>query len=225
MKIGLWLLSAIVVFFSNQAFTATWLFTGNITSIDTGLVTNMHTGDTFTVRVDFDPNTNDLYEFNPPRSQEELRGRYEAEWITLTSANFQATNLGPVNYAPDIIVSDNFNQSGWDELAINSGLQRHNSIQQGDRDLVSITLGLRDTDATVFGSDRLPLPLPNFSEFELNEFSMLFSNDYTAGIVAFDAKWVSGSITSISEVPIPATAWFFGSALLGLLGKKRFAKM
>jgi hypothetical protein len=180
----------------------------------------METRDIFTVKVDFDPSTPDLYEFDPPRTQDDNRGRYEADWITFSSDSFLATNL----YAPDILVSDDFNQSGWDEIAVNSGLQRHNSIQQGDRDLVAISFGLRDADATVFASDQLPSSLPSLGEFEFIEFSMLFSNDYTAGIVAFDAKWVHGSIIGMSEVPIPAAAYLFGSALLGLCMVKRKPK-
>jgi hypothetical protein len=49
--------------------------------------------------------------------------------------------------------------------------------------------------------------------------SWFSSNQYGFDYVSFDGS-VSGNVT-VSAVPVPATAWLFGSGLLGLIGVAR----
>lgn len=182
---------------------------GLVTSINDGLVTDMSVGDSYSIRVTIDSDTPDL---DPDIND----ARYAGHYIYFDTDSYSAESLGPPNYSPEITIRNEWSGTTYDLLNINSGLERHNGPLQGNRDLVAINVQLRDNDATVFSDESLPTNAPSLSEFENTEMSLLFSNDYTADTAAFDAKWVYGSITSISIVPIPAAIWMFASGLAGL---------
>ncbi len=103
-----------LVLLPTYAYSATWIATGHITQVEYGLNTNIQVNDSFALRIDFDDTAID-------QSDRTDRGIYSGEWVILDIGDFHAQNLGPVNYGPDIIVSDNWDGSGWDELTINSG--------------------------------------------------------------------------------------------------------
>ena len=208
-------LLVLFVFLSTSAHSApiSWIATGYITQVDSGLITDIQVNDTFALRIDFDSLTPDL-------DSNEGRGRYLGDWVTLNINDFQAQNLGLVNYAPSITISDQWGGQSWDGLTVNSGLERHSAPLQGDRDLVAIVAQFQDDQGVVFNTGSLPLVPPDLVFMESARLELLFSNDYTSGIAAFDAKWIYGEITSLTAVPIPAAVYLFLSGLLALFSLK-----
>ena len=61
----------------------------------------------------------------------------------------------------------------------------------------------------------LPLELQPSSGFENNYYTLIFENSLD------DMAFVSSAGMNVSSVPVPAGAWLFGSALIGLTGIKR----
>jgi hypothetical protein len=65
---------------------------------------------------------------------------------------------------------------------------------------------------TLFGSDALLMSPPSVSSFdELNDFRLVFGPDSVAG-------GVSGVVTSLTAVPLPAAVLLFGAGLISLVG-------
>lgn len=218
MKAFIWLFLSIFLTLDASAASISWIATGQITQIESDLVTDLQVGDLFTLRINFDSLTPDL-------DSSDDRGRYLGEWITLDIGTYQAQNLGSVNYAPQISVSNQWNGAAGDELTFNSGIKAHSAPLLGDRELVSIVSQFRDDQGSIFNSDSLPSIPPDLELIEQANLELLFSNNYTPGIGAFDARWIYGNITSITAVPVPTAFWLFGSGLIGLLSvaKRKFA--
>lgn len=66
--------------------------------------------------------------------------------------------------------------------------------------------------------------LPFSGDFTItgNEFALSVGDAATTTVGANVWVWdVTGSVDGVSEVPVPAAAWLFGSALLGLFGASR----
>lgn len=208
-------LLVLLIFLSTGAHSApiSWIATGYITQVDSGLITDIQVNDTFTLRIDFDDSTPDL-------NGDDNRGRYLGDWITLNINDYQAQNFGSPHYVPDIYISDQWYKDTWDSLTVNSGLQKHSAPLQGDRDLVAIVAQFFDDQGNVFNSDSLPATPPDLSLMESANLELLFSNDYNS-IAARDAKWIYGEITSLTAVPVPAAVWLFVSGLIGLIGVAR----
>lgn len=67
--------------------------------------------------------------------------------------------------------------------------------------------------STLFGSDALPMSVPSMSSFvpTINEFRLAFGPDGVPGTV-------SGVMTSLTAVPLPAAVLLFGAGLISLVG-------
>ena len=70
----------------------------------------------------------------------------------------------------------------------------------------------------VLGSDALPVDEIPIAGFENNFFSLQFLQDVNGQTSSVQ---LTGDLTSIAPVPLPAAAWLLGSALLGLGVVKR----
>jgi len=71
-------------------------------------------------------------------------------------------------------------------------------------------IGLQEP-ASLFNSDALPMTPPSLSSFnKLNQFRLLFGEGL--------GRSVSGTLTSLSAVPLPAVAILFGVGLIALVG-------
>lgn len=74
---------------------------------------------------------------------------------------------------------------------------------------------LRDTTLTALSDTNLSSDPPNLSDYQTKNFFLGIGSSSSA-----DATF-TGEVYSISAVPVPAAAWLFGSALLGLVGMGR----
>ena len=71
------------------------------------------------------------------------------------------------------------------------------------------SLNLADESGTAFSSVALPgNPAPNLNSFNVNRWTLVFSN----------GAQLVGSLDSLKAVPLPATALLFGAGLIGLVG-------
>ena len=219
-------LSFFVFWGCQSAMSATWIFTGEINSLDPGLNTDIFVGQEFTISIEFDPRAVDLHEYPLGSSNyytNDARGRYEGNWISFSSSSFSAVNYGGGVYAPIITVTNDnpWLTTGYDHLDIGTGIQPLDALPQYDRELVAINMSFVDEDSSIFSDDSLFSNFPEFSAFESAELSMLFSNDFNAGQVAFDAKRVYGTISSVTTVPVPGAIMLFAFSLSVLLGLRR----
>lgn len=216
-----------LVFWSCQStLAATWIFTGEIAALDPGLNTDIFVGQEFTISIEFDPEAVDLHEYPQGSSNShtnDARGRYLGSWISFSSSTFSAMNFGGGAYAPIITVTNDnpWLTTGYDHLDIGTSIQPFDALPEYDRGLVAINMSFVDEDSSIFSDDSLVSTFPVFSDFESAELSMLFSNDYNPGQVAFDAKRVYGTINGVTTVPVPGAIMLYFFAISALVGLKR----
>jgi hypothetical protein len=84
---------------------------------------------------------------------------------------------------------------------------------------VTVRMHLNDSTQTVFSDASFP------SALQLSDFDQTWVYIYPVSEGQSGNQVLTATITSITVVPIPAAAWLFGSALLGLagIGKRRKA--
>jgi hypothetical protein len=82
--------------------------------------------------------------------------------------------------------------------------------------VASSKINLFDYTNTALSSIQVPTGVINLSDFDYHGFSALQLNTDTDEVFH-----LNGVITSLEPVPIPATAWLFGSGLLGLISMAR----
>jgi hypothetical protein len=71
-------------------------------------------------------------------------------------------------------------------------------------------ISLVDPTHTAFGNDHLPTTAPNLGSFATKDFRLVFNGGPTAT--------VSGVLTSLTAVPLPAAVILFGAGLIALVG-------
>jgi hypothetical protein len=157
---------------------------------------------------------------------ETLSGSFEIDTESLfqgiANTRYDATNL-MVTIGGDYIItgsggSMNFSEVPWGE-SIQVGFSNYGGSNEVAGDLVNgATLGRFElsfdwTTTDPLYTQALPLEIDTLSSTDKS--NLLYNTD-----PGLDGA-VSLKITSMSAVPVPAAAWLFGSALIGLVGLRR----
>lgn len=179
-----------------MAASITYNFTGDVKGVDplvsSQFNNSMTMSGSMTVdKVDQDPGSSYL-------------GVYGVQSLTVTIGGYTAT-LGPSAAESALI----FNTPTADGLFV--------AMEQINGDNVNFlgprffAMSLFGPD-TLFGSDALPMPAPSVSSFTaLNDFRLAFGPAGVPGVV-------SGVVTSLTAVPLPAGVVLFGIGLISLVG-------
>ena len=134
-------------------------------------------------------------------------GIYDVQSFNVTIGGYTAT-LGP-SPAGSTIILDSPPVGGADGFfGVMEQINGENVNFLGPR---IFGIGLMGP-STLFGSDALPMSVPSVSSFAtLNQFRLGFGPEGVAG-------GVSGVVTSLTAVPLPAAVVLFGIGLISLVG-------
>jgi hypothetical protein len=134
-------------------------------------------------------------------------GEYHIQSFTVTIGGYTVT-LGPSSIATTLI----FNTSPMVPLdgfgSVMEGMNGDNVNFLGPRIFAMALLG----PGNLFGSDVLPTSVPSVASFTtFNQFRLAFGPEGVPGVV-------SGVVTSLTAVPLPAAVLLFGAGLISLVG-------
>ncbi|ARN75733.1 VPLPA-CTERM sorting domain-containing protein [Oceanicoccus sagamiensis] len=118
---------------------------------------------------------------------------------------FDASVLNVLSVSIDGGYWDFFNDTG----TINNGVGTVNGIMVNAFSSVIGDFTVASVEFQAIGT--------GVTDLTLNEFSL---NPWASSGSLIDHNYINGSVT-VSSVPVPAAAWLFGSALIGLAGIKR----
>ena len=182
----------------------TYNFTGNVTGVDTLVSSQFKNGMKMNGSMTVDMDTVD-------QDPDDSSGTYGVESFNVTIGAYTAT-LGPFSTG-SIDIFDNL-QTTQPGLRIDGLFAAMDQMDAkdvnglGPRFFAISLFGPR----TLFGSDALLMSPPSVSSFnEFNDFRLVFGPDSVAG-------GVSGVVTSLTAVPLPATVLLFGVGLISLVG-------
>ena len=194
--VGLLLCSGLVAT-PAMAASITYNFTGNVMGVDPLVSSQFNNSMTMSGSMTFDK-----VDQEPDSSS--FLGVYGVQSFTVTIGGYTAT-LGPSAAESALI----FNTPTADGLFV--------AMEQINGDNVNFlgprffAMSLFGPD-TLLGSDALPMPAPSVSSFTaLNDFRLAFGPAGVPGVV-------SGVITSLTAVPLPAGVVLFGIGLISLVG-------
>jgi len=156
------------------------------------------------------------------RSNTDDNANYAAGGITNNFFTFDISDISsPVTSAVfNVLRADGISDSGYTYFEYNmfdvitdaATLNSNNGVNQAIYDDLGSGVHYGSFDITVAGDPSEILML------ELNEG---FISDINAAILGVDQYFSIGGKRSLPAVPIPATAWLFGSGLIGLIGVAR----
>jgi hypothetical protein len=187
----------------------TYNFTGDVTGVhplvSSGFDTSMKMKGSMTVvnMVDQGPDPRDS-----------SYGLYEVQSFNVTIGDYTAT-LRPSSAGSIEIVHEWLTEAGTLTDGLFAAMEQMdaNIVNLLDPRFFAISLFGPSRPDKLFGSDALPIALPpSVSSFkELNDFRLVF------GLVGTPVE-VSGDITSLTVVPLPAAVLLFGAGLISLVG-------
>jgi hypothetical protein len=173
----------------------TYNFTGNVTGVDS-LVSSQFSN-SMTMSGSMTVNKVDQSPGNP------ILGTYGVQSFTVTIGGYTAM-LGPSPAGSTFIL----NTPSTDGFFIDTEPIGNNVNFLGLRYFAMSLLGA----GSLFGSDALPMSPPSVNSFsEFNDFRLVFGPEGVPGVV-------SGVVTSLTAVPLPAAVLLFGAGLISLVG-------
>ncbi len=175
----------------------TYNFSGNVTAVDS--LVSSRFNNTMTMNGSM---TVDMFDQD---SLSASTGIYGVQAFTVTIGGYTAT-AGPSPENNTIVLDIPVAGDGF--FSIMDRINGENVNFLGPR---IFTMGLFGP-STLWGSDALPTPVPSVSSFAtLNQFRLAFGPTGVPGAV-------SGVITSLTAVPLPAGVVLFGIGLISLVG-------
>jgi hypothetical protein len=184
------------------AATITYNFSGEVDQVGRRVngTSNFNTSSTMTGTMTV--NTQDL--LNPPPAANANRGIYNIESFSVTVGNYTASfGLSPSNQV------EIRNQNGGDRFLVSVDDLTGNPVRAIGPAFFEIDLR---GPKSVFSNDHLPTSLPSISAFDdVTEWRLVFG---TGG----STRTVSGEVSSITAVPLPAGVVLFGVGLVALIG-------
>jgi hypothetical protein len=145
----------------------------------------------------------------------QLRGTYTFNTMAapIGNGNFQnaitSLNMTVGNYSASQSFGTNvirLTNGAFDQYRVQSSVS---GGQVNGLSLESFDLRLRDATGTAFNSNaQLPTDPPSLGSFNRNQWRLNFSN----------GGFVTGSITALQAVPLPAAVILFGAGLISLVG-------
>jgi hypothetical protein len=187
-----------------MAASITYNFTGDVTRVDP--LVSPRFDNSMTMKGSM---TVDMVDQDPGDSSS---GLYGVQSFTVTIGGYTAT-LGPSLAGSTQFVNDSPFLNGLDGVfalmeELNGANENFNGNFLGPRLFGIALVGPRN----LLVSDALPDSVPSVSSFaDLNEFRLAFGPDGVAG-------GVSGVVTSLTAVPLPAAVLLFGAGLISLVG-------
>jgi hypothetical protein len=175
----------------------TYNFTGNVTGVDQLVSSQFNNSMAMSGSMT-------LGKVNQAPGSSPLLGVYGVQSFTVTIGGYTAT-LGPSAVESALI----FNTPVNDGLFV--AVEQINGANVNFLGPRFFAMSLFGPD-TLFGSDALPMSVPSVSSFTtLNDFRLAFGPAGVPGVV-------SGVVTSLTAVPLPAAVLLFGAGLISLVG-------
>jgi hypothetical protein len=189
-----------------MAASITYIFTGDVTQVGPlvsprfGTSMKMKASMTVVNMVDQDPD---------PDPDDSSYGLYEVHSFNVTIGDYTAKLMPSSAGSIEILNRPTANQPPTDGLFAAMEQINGNDVNLLGPRFFAISLFGPDT---LFGSDALLMSPPSVSSFnEFNDFRLVFGPDSVAG-------GVSGVVTSLTAVPLPAAVLLFGAGLISLVG-------
>ena len=181
-----------------MAASITYNFTGDVMGVDQ--LVSSRFNDSMTMKGSMTVDKVD----QAPGPGNPILGVYGVQSFTVTIGDYTAT-LGPSPAGSTIIL----NAPGADGFFVD--MEPINGDNVNFLGLRFFAMSLLGPD-TLFGSDALPMSAPSVSSFtEFNDFRLVFGPEGVPGVV-------SGVVTSLTAVPLPAGVVLFGIGLISLVG-------
>ena len=141
-------------------------------------------------------------------------------WVDIVASGFPATDGGGVDLAfdPSVVnvLSVSIDPTVWNFVTSTGSIDNTagsvDGIMVNDFDYVDPLAGDFIVATLQLKAVGIGTTLLSLSEYDLNP--------WASGGTRIDPTYLSG-IVNVSPIPLPAAAWLFGSALLGLLGWQR----
>jgi len=188
-----------------MAASITYNFTGDVTRVDPLVSPRFDNSMTMKGSMTFDV---DMVDQHPGDSSS---GLYGVESFTVTIGGYTAT-LGPSLAGSTQFLNDSPDLKGLDGVfalmeELNGANENFNGNFLGPRLFGIALVG----PSNLLVSDALPMSAPSLSSLAFNEFRLAFGPDGVAG-------GVSGVVTSLTAVPLPAAVLLFSAGLISLVG-------
>ena len=218
-------------------------YTGVLDRVETGLSYHFSPGDRFTGAVTYSTTEyNGMMVGNPYADLDRLRGFHDVitEFIMdIGDFNFSVSNVGIVQiyndstqyvppYSVDWMGFTLGNTVTPEQYAISPAVW--NFIDEtagplpGGLHMDNVYIDLLDWTSSLFTDRSLPLTFPGFDAFtEKTMFGSFYESGGGFGLGGYVGT-IYGTLTSmeaVSQVPVPATVWLFGSGFIGLIGLAR----
>ena len=203
-----------------EAASVTIQFTGTIDTVSANAAGFLNIGDNFSGTYTYDTTVADTA--SPTDT-----GRYTNALtaVSISVGNFSFSK--GIDQTPDpgtdsITIGDNvFPPQNVDFYGLNASEFSGQSIGSYAANQLSFQMALIDGDGTIFTDDTLLTNAPDLAAFQSghqydSSFLSLLLNDN--GQASF---FVEAQLLSITAVPVPASAWLFGSGLISLFGMAR----
>jgi hypothetical protein len=174
----------------------TFSFTGIVTNVDSPLAVEFSLGESVVGSYTFESTTADIDPGDP------TTGHYDNA-ITAFTATFGGDYTVTQGLDNDIFVADGL--PGNDVYSL--FLTNPTAPTVAGLSLGALSIGLIDTDSSVFSSDALPLTPPNLSDFEIDSSGTIY--------LGSPNQTMDFQLTSLTLVPEPTT---LALATLGLVG-------
>jgi len=190
-----------------MAASITYIFTGDVTQVESLVSPQFNTSMKMKASMTVDVDTVD-------QDPDDSSGTYGVQSFTVTIGDYKAT-LGPSRAGSIQFLNNSPDLKGLDGVAalmeeLNGANENFNGNFFGPRLFGIGLVGPSD----LWGSVALPMSAPSLESFDsliFKEFRLAFGPEGVAG-------GVSGDVTSLTVVPLPAAVLLFGAGLIALVG-------